>query len=386
MPSLRRPAAVGAVAAALVTSYALGVATPRGDGGAPAPSATSVLDSAARVIAERAAEPTGSDALERAAVQGMLDTLGDRWASYYPPSDYASYADALDGRFTGVGLWLRAGAGGELVVGSVTGGSPAQKAGVRTGDVVTAVDGRAMASVPDAAAALRGPAGVDVRVTLRRAGAELVISLTREEFRTESVSSGRTGAGSLLVRVESFSRGVGREVRNAVGGLGAAASRGMVLDLRGNPGGLLDEAVEVASAFLDGGVVVSYDRRGAGTRTLEAVGTADASTPLVVLVDSGTASAAEVVAGALQDRGRAVVVGSRTFGKGSVQEAEVLPDGSVLELTVGHYRTPEGRDLDGAGIAPDIEVAAGAGPEVAERRAADVLLGLRAALTEPPPR
>ena len=137
----------------------------------------------------------------------------------------------------------------------------------------------------------------------------------------------------------------------------------------------------MASAFLDGGPVVSYERRGAGVRgQLDAVAEGDSTVPLVVLVDGGTASAAEVVAGALQDRERAVVVGSRTFGKGTVQETDTLSDGSAIELTVGRYLTPSGRSIDGVGIAPDVLVSPTAAPDVAERRAIEVLSGLQAGL------
>jgi len=180
------------------------------------------------------------------------------------------------------------------------------------------------------------------------------------------------------ITVTSFGRGTGRGVRAALTGLRTQHAAGVILDLRGNPGGLLDEAVETASAFLDGGRVVSYARRGAAAVQLDAVGTGDVTTSLVVLVDGGTASAAEVVAGALQDRGRAVLVGSRTFGKGTVQEPRRLADGSALELTVAHYATPSGRSVDGVGLVPDIDVATGSAPDVAVRRALQVLIGLSA--------
>jgi carboxyl-terminal processing protease len=167
-------------------------------------------------------------------------------------------------------------------------------------------------------------------------------------------------------------------VRSAVAQARAAGAVGIVLDLRDDPGGLLDEAVGTASVFLDGGPVVSYVRRGQPDRRMDATAGGDATTPLVVLINGGTASAAEVVAGALQDRGRAVLVGSQSFGKGSVQEPSRLPDGSGVELTVGHYVTPSGRSLDGVGIDPDIEVPAGAAPSVADDQAVEVLHGLLA--------
>jgi carboxyl-terminal processing protease len=154
--------------------------------------------------------------------------------------------------------------------------------------------------------------------------------------------------------------------------------RGLVLDLRGDPGGLLDEAVETGSAFLASGPVVTYEQRGHTKQVLNASGGGNVGIPLVVLVDGGTASAAEIVAGALQDRGRAVLIGSRTFGKGSVQAPSQLSDGSALELTVGHYLTPSGRSLDGVGIVPDLEMPASTPAGVIVERAVEVLSGLTA--------
>ncbi|MCU1589731.1 MAG: C-terminal processing peptidase-3 [Frankiales bacterium] len=191
-----------------------------------------------------------------------------------------------------------------------------------------------------------------------------------------ALESGGPGQSVGRVTVPSFTRGTGREVRAALSRLHAQHAAGVVLDLRGNPGGLLDEAVETASAFLDGGPVVTYTRRGGPPVALDALGAGDVATPLVVLVDGGTASAAEVVAGALQDRGRAVIVGTRTFGKGSVQEPWTLSDGSALQLTVARYRTPAGHSLEGVGLAPDIEIAPGSSATVAVRRALEVLTGL----------
>jgi carboxyl-terminal processing protease len=179
------------------------------------------------------------------------------------------------------------------------------------------------------------------------------------------------------ITVPSFSRGTGRQVRDALAGLVKRRAQGVVLDLRGDPGGPLTEAVETASAFLDGGTVVTYTRRGDVPTRLDAEAHGNTAVPLVVLVDGGTASAAEVVAGALQDRGRAVVVGSRTFGKGTVQEPKHLSDGSALALTVARYALPSGRSVDGVGIEPDIEVVSNDG-RVALRRAMEVLTGLQA--------
>ncbi|WP_031085772.1 S41 family peptidase, partial [Streptomyces sp. NRRL WC-3549] len=188
---------------------------------------------------------------------------------------------------------------------------------------------------------------------------------------TEPVTVRRLGdapSAAVLIKVAAFTKGAGGKVREAVEA--APGDAGILLDLRANSGGLVTEAVTASSAFLDGGLVATYDVHGE-QRALYAEPGGDTERPVVVLVDGGTMSAAELLTGALQDRGRAVTVGSRTFGKGSVQMPSKLPGGSVAELTVGHYRTPAGRSVEGSGITPDV----GAGPE-AQKRAETVLSGL----------
>jgi carboxyl-terminal processing protease len=230
----------------------------------------------------------------------------------------------------------------------------------------------------DVVAPLRGGAGSTVDVGIARGEARRVVTLTRERVTADDVVTDMPSPGVGRIRVATFARGVGARVQDALAGLRDRHVAGVVLDLRSDPGGLLTEAVQTTSAFVDGGLVVTYVRRDTGSRQLPAAGAGDVSTPLVVLVDGATASAAEVVAGALQDRGRAVLVGSRTYGKGSVQEPVPLGDGSAVELTVGRYLTPSGRSLDGIGLEPDVEVAAGSAPDVAVRRGLDVLSGLTA--------
>jgi carboxyl-terminal processing protease len=348
------------------------------------PARRGVIDEAADRIVAKAARPVEREALERAAVEGMLRALGDRWSTYYGKTEFTSFQAALEGRYSGVGLWLRGattGAGGDVEVGSVQPGSPAQVAGLQTGDVLLAVNGRDVTAADVAAVAglLRGAEDSTVEVAVRRGSATRTVALTRATFSTDDVTVERLSGNIVRVAVAAFTRGVGRDVAAALEVEGQPAG-GVVLDLRDNPGGLLDEAVAVASVFLDGGPVVSYERRGKRPQTLEAFAGGDVSTPLVVLVNPSTASAAEVVAAALQDRNRAVVVGTRTYGKGSVQEPSTLSDGSALELTVGRYLTPAGRSLDGVGVEPDVLVPPGERPEVAESRAIDVLTGLVAAL------
>jgi carboxyl-terminal processing protease len=375
------------MSAALLAAFAVGVVTgvaQRGNAAEPAAAdgRAGVIDEAAHRIETHAARTVERDQLERAAVEGMLQSIGDRWSSFYQPSEYDSFQSALDGRYSGVGLWLRRTDQGEVAVSSVQPGSPAAAGGLRPGDVLLAVDGQSVSglAVNDTVQLLRGNPGSEVALRFARAATEQVVTLSRTSLSTPDVTIEHLRGNVLRIRVSSFSRGVGRQVREAVAANPAKRTGGVVLDLRDNPGGLLEESVEVASAFLDGGPVVSYERRGEGRRSLEAAGRGDVTTPLVILVDGATASAAEVVAAALQDRNRAVLVGSKTYGKGSVQESTRLSDGSAIELTVGRFYTPAQRVIEGVGIEPDVQVDADGAAALAERRALEVLTGLVAAL------
>ena len=376
-PWLRVAAVAGAIGAAYLSGVVTGVIGTQQPANAHG---ESVLDQAADRIAQNAAHPISREELDRAAVQGMLTALGDRWSTYYDPSQYASFESVLDGRYSGVGLWVRRTANGSVVVTSVQAKSSAAQSHVYTGDALVAVAGRPVSrdSVAQVVAALRGPAGSQVAVDIRHGSTTRHLRLQRSPVLDGDVSVDTLATGIVQIRVAAFTRGVAHEVQTAVDHARSVRATGLVLDLRDDPGGLLDEAVGTASAFLDGGPVVSYVQRGDAPRRMDASGDGDIATPLVVLINGGTASAAEVVAGALQDRGRAVLVGSQSFGKGSVQEPSRLADGSGVELTVGHYVTPSGRSLDGVGIDPDIEVPFGAGQSVADSRAVEVLHGLLA--------
>jgi carboxyl-terminal processing protease len=373
----RRVATVVVAVAVVGISYGAGVVT----GVVGSQSTGGVIDAAADRIESSAAQPVDREQLERAAIEGMLKALGDRWSAYYAPSEFDSFQDALQGRYSGVGLWVRAGTKG-VVVSSVQPESSAEAAGLMPSDVIVAVDGwpASGGSVGEVVQRLRGVDGSTVVVTVDRAGSDVDYTLTRSVVTTADVVVDRLAGSVTRIEVRTFTRGVGSEVRQVLQQDPEAYAGGIVLDLRGNPGGLLDEAVEVASVFLDGGPVVSYEQRDAPDRVLNAIGDGNTTTSVVVLVDGGTASAAEVVTAALQDRGRAVVVGSRTYGKGSVQEPVELPGGSAIEFTIGRYLTPAGRAIDGRGIEPDVLIDVAAPPEIAEQRALEVLRGLTAAI------
>ncbi|MEV7613544.1 S41 family peptidase [Streptomyces sp. NPDC089799] len=321
-------------------------------------------------LARAAADAVADGKSGKKAAQDVVSRSGDRWAVVYDRAEYAGFEEDLDGTWTGVGLWPGRERDGLVPVDRVQSAGPADRAGIRAGDRLVAVAGRPVAGLSATAvvALLRGAAGTSVVLDLERGGVPRAETLVRERLHTDPVTVRGLPGGITAIRVSAFTRGSGERVREAVAA--APPGGGILLDLRGNPGGLVTEAVRAASAFLDGGLVATYDVRGS-QRALYADRGGDTARPLVALVDGGTMSAAELLTGALQDRGRAVTVGSRTFGKGSVQMPTELPDGSVAELTVGTYRTPGGRCVDGRGITPDLT----ARGERAEERARAVFGG-----------
>ncbi|MGW0763914.1 S41 family peptidase [Streptomyces sp. NPDC002676] len=328
-----------------------------------------------QAVQKAAAEALADGTSPMEAAEGVVSRSGDRWGAVYSEGEYQEFQEALDGQYTGVGLWARRERDGRIEVTKVQPGSPAADAGIRRGDRLRSVDGTKVDGRPvtEVVALLRGdaddaPAGTTVTLGLDRGRRAWTETLRRARLSTDSVTVRRLPGGVTVIKIAAFTKGSGAAVHTAL--RHAPADAGVVLDLRGNSGGLVTEAVDTASAFLDGGLVATYDVDGA-QRALHAEPGGDTGRPLVAVVDGGTMSAAELLTGALQDRGRAVVIGSRTFGKGSIQMPTALPDGSVAELTVGHYRTPSGHAVDGRGITPDLE----AGPR-ALQRAETVLTGL----------
>ena len=310
-------------------------------------------------VAKAAEEAMADGKSPMQAAERAVSRSGDRWGAVYSEGEYQEFEEALDGQYTGVGLWARRERDGRIEVTNVAAGSPAAAAGIRKGDRLRSIDGEKVDGQPvtEVVSLLRGDAkdaaaGTAVRLGLQRGTRAWTETLRRARLSTDSVAVRKLADGVTVIRIAAFTKGSGDVVRTAV--RQAPAGAGIILDLRGNSGGLVAEAVTTASAFLDGGLVATYDVNGT-QRALHADAGGDTARPLVALVDGGTMSAAELLTGALQDRGRAVVVGSRTFGKGSVQMPSRLPDGSVAELTVGHYRTPAGRSVDGRGITPDLE-------------------------------
>jgi carboxyl-terminal processing protease len=300
-------------------------------------------------------------------LEQAVRSLDDRFSNYFAPRDYADFQEATEGRFEGVGMTVDKVENGLKVI-TVYDGSPAARGGLRPGDVITHVDGHSIASSSseESTTKIKGPAGTAVRLTVRSAkGGPRVITLKRAQVDIPVVRSEmrlQNGRKIAYVRLASFTSGAHGEVGDAVRKLLKDGARSVVLDLRDNGGGLLNEAVMISSIFIPDGKIVSTKGRSRPTHVYDATGGAiDSDVPVVVLVNDRSASASEIVTGALQDRKRATVVGTRTFGKGVFQEIEPLPNGGALDITVGEYFLPSGRNLGGggvkrgAGVTPDVK-------------------------------
>ena len=288
-------------------------------------------------------------------LQAAVASLGDPYSHYYDPSDYRSFQNQDNPHLSGIGIDIKVESQG-LLVQDVFQDSPAAKAGLARGDVIVEVGSTSLAnrSVDFSASLIKGRPGTKVTLTVERGTNRRVVTVRRANI-VVPVTAGRllTYKGTKLGYVEltSFTSGSGSQVRGQVQRMLRDGARGLILDLRENGGGLLNEAVNVASVFIPDGTIVSTDGRAQPRQVYMAKGNAIApKIPTVVLVDQGTASAAEIVTGALQDRGRAKVVGTHTYGKGVFQEIEPLSNGGALDFTVGEYFTPSGRNLGGGGV------------------------------------
>ncbi len=341
----------------------------------------SVLDEVTKKILANSANQTDQQTLERAAIDGMLKSLGDKWSQYLPSTGNKSFEESIEGQFSGIGVWIRSDESGAVSVAGIVPSSPAEFAKIQNGDVIESVDGVSTFNRPlsEVANLLSGESNTNAILAVKRNDELLSFNIKRIDLKTNPVEAKILNDGVISIAISEFNRGSARALRAALGSSGQEIT-GVILDLRGNPGGLLVEAVDVAGAFLNGGLVVEFHRSGQSPEVFNALGNGDSRTPLVVIVDRGTASAAEVVAAALQDRNRAIIVGEKTFGKATVQNSESLSNGAEIELTVGYYITPSGKKLEGQGIEPDIEVSANEEKFVAEQRALQVLSGLLASV------
>jgi carboxyl-terminal processing protease len=306
-------------------------------------------------------KPVDKSKLDDAALKGIVESLGDPYSHYLTPTEAKALHEQISGEFDGVGMSVEKDQRGLRVL-NVFNGSPAQKAGIREQDLIVSVDGRSIAGISSdlATGRIKGPAGTSVSLEVFTPGAQdtRTVRVKRERI-TLPVATGRLvehdGRKLGVVRLTTFTSGAHAAVRARVKKLLDQGAEGIVLDLRGNGGGLLDEAVLVSSLFIEDGKIVSVRGLHRSEETHDAEGQAiDPRGPMVVLVDEGSASASEIVTGALRDRHRATVVGTNTFGKGLVQEVEPLSNGGYLDLTVANYYLPGGKTISTSGLKPQV--------------------------------
>jgi carboxyl-terminal processing protease len=309
-------------------------------------------------------EISDQDLLE-SAIRGMLDGL-DPHSAYLNPEEFKEISISTSGKFGGLGIEVQMQNGFVRVVAPID-DTPAKQAGIESGDLIIRIDDTAVKglSLMDAVKMMRGEPGTEITLTILREerNEPFKVDITRDIIQVKSVKSRLLEPGFGYLRITQFSNQTGRSLQRAIETLESESEqplKGLVLDLRNNPGGVLDAAVAVSDLFLDEGEIVSIKGRAKNTlqRYSAEPGDLFMGRPLVVLVNEGSASASEIVAGALQDKGRAVIMGSRTFGKGSVQTIVPLQNDAALKLTTARYYTPSGRSIQAEGITPDIRIQA----------------------------
>jgi len=306
-------------------------------------------------------QPLDDVQLMRGAIEGMLDSLGDPHTSYMDPSEYEQATMDLDSSYEGIGAWVDTDAEFLTIIAPMA-GSPAEEAGLQPGDEVIAIDGEDMTGI-DASVAVQhvlGPAGTTVVLTIRREGVSepFDVDIVRAEIELHSVEYELLPEDIAYIQLVSFGVETSAELRNALQEMLAEEPIGLILDLRGNGGGYLDTAIEVASEFIEDGLILT-ERFGDGReRTFDARGDGIATDiPLVVLINGGSASASEIVAGAIQDYGRGILMGETSFGKGSVQNwIPLSDDNGAVRVTIARWYTPSERVIHEVGLEPDIVV------------------------------
>jgi carboxyl-terminal processing protease len=305
---------------------------------------------------------------------GLVDAANDPYTAYFNQADAKTFNQELTGSFIGIGAELGTDADNHIVIVSPLSGYPAEKAGLKPKDIIAAIDGQPTTglSVDKVVQKIRGTAGTSVKLTIvRGADKPFELSITREQITIASVKSSVDGAVGYL-KISQFTNDTTKLAKSATDDFKAKGVKAIILDLRSDPGGYLKTAVEISSLWLDQGKTVVSERRGGQILSTDYAlgGNVFKGLPTVVLVNSGSASASEITAGALRDNGVATIVGEKSFGKGSVQQVENLPGGGELKVTIARWFTPAGKNIDKQGITPDVlvtisdaDVAAGKDPQ-----------------------
>lgn len=299
------------------------------------------------------------------AIAGLTASFGDPYTVFFPPADAQVFQEDIKGSFGGIGLQIDNNAEGQLVAVSPLKGTPASRADIQTGDIIVAIGTTTSEKIASdqAVKLIRGPLGTTVTLTLQRKGQQkpIIVTLTRETINIPIIETKKLDGGIFVISLYSFSENSVDLFRNALRQFVESGNTKLVLDLRGNPGGYLDAAVQMASYFLPvGDVVVTEDYKGKQTNvSLRSLGynafANNKNFKMAILVDQGSASASEILAGALQQHNVAKLIGTRTFGKGSVQELVDLGGGAELKVTIARWLTPNGNSISDGGLTPDIQ-------------------------------
>lgn len=292
------------------------------------------------------------------ALEGIVSKLGDKHSSYLDGDDFKAFSDQTSGSYAGIGVYIGKSDEGTIVAG-VMEDSPAEEAGVQRGDLIQAIDGKSTQGMEleDISKSIRGPVDTQVTLTVGRNGVSQDIEITRRQIQIKTVGGQMIeGTNIGYIRISIFSEKTGDEFTKQFQELRAQGMERMILDLRNNPGGLVDQAVAVCSNFVPpDSVILSFTSRSGKVSEYKAQGTT-ATLPLVVLVNENSASASEIVAGAIQDLKLGPIVGTKSYGKGTVQSVYPVDTGDAIKLTVAKYHTTNGREIDGVGIEPDTVV------------------------------
>lgn len=310
------------------------------------------------VVETHYADTVDKKTLLDGAMKGIVSTLGDKHSVYMAGDEFQSFQEQMTSSYAGIGVYIGSADEGVLIAGVID-DSPASEAALKRGDIITAIDGTPTSGMKleDVSQKIRGPVNTDVVLTIREDGADKEVALTRRQIHMKTVMGQMVeGTNIGYIRIGVFSEDTGKEFTKEYQSLREQGMEKMILDLRNNPGGLVDQAVEVAGNFVpQGSTVVSFTSSDGNTQTYTASGTGD-TIPMAVLINENSASASEIVAGAVQDLGLGKIIGVRSYGKGTVQGVYGISNDDAVKLTVAKYHTANGREIDGAGIEPDIMV------------------------------
>jgi carboxyl-terminal processing protease len=325
----------------------------------PADKNLATVEDAWKIIHQDYVDPSSVDstALSQAAVQAFMDTLADPHSDYFDAQMYQQLQNSLAGQYSGIGSSVSI-VNGQVTVDSVNPGSPAEAAGLKPGDVILEINGVSTSgmSVEDVVAKVQGEAGTQLTMLVQHQGeaTSVLLTITRAAIKTPSVSFKMIG-DIADIQITEFSATTNDELTTVFQQMTADGAKGIVLDLRDNPGGPETTVVDVASRFVTSGTILTVQYNDGSKQVVKATKQAQtANLPMVVLVNAGSASASEVLTGCLQDYGRATIAGAVTYGKGSVDQFFVLPDGSAIYLTIARWLTPNGHLIEGKGITPDV--------------------------------